>query len=275
MVISELVKKVSQKLSDNALFEAESIVMSVLGINRTELVLKGREETDTEAENKIFEMLKRRLSGEPLQYILGECGFMSLDFYVGEGVLIPRSDTETLAEAVINSGMSGGVLDICSGSGCIGISLAYYIKDANVTLLDISGDAVELSKKNIARHGLEDRVKTVKMDILAQYPEYKYDIVVSNPPYIERDEIPYLMREVRDYEPHLALDGGKDGLDFYRRIAQISPDILKAGGLMALEIGYNQGESVKKLLECDFDDVTVIKDLCGNDRVVTGRLKIK
>lgn len=275
MVISELVKKVSQKLSDNALFEAESIVMSVLGINRTELVLKGREEADTEAENKIFEMLKRRLSGEPLQYILGECGFMSLDFYVGEGVLIPRSDTETLAEAVINSGMSGSVLDICSGSGCIGISLAYYIKDANVTLLDISGDAVELSKKNIARHGLEDRVKTVKMDVLTHCPEYKYDIVVSNPPYIERDEIPYLMREVRDYEPHIALDGGKDGLDFYRRIARISPDILKAGGLMALEIGYNQGENVKKLLERDFDDVTVIKDLCGNDRVVTGRLKIK
>lgn len=276
MVISELVRSIASELSDNALFEAEQIVMSVMGMSRSELVLGGREEIDEEAEKLAEEMLARRKSGEPLQYILGECEFMSLDFYAERGVLIPRSDTETLVETVLDMiEDKKSVIDICSGSGCVGISLAAYNKDITVTLADISDKALEVSERNIERHNLTERVKTVKLDILKEYPEGKYDVLVSNPPYIESGVIQSLMTEVRDFEPRLALDGGGDGLTFYRRIAGIAPKILNKGGIIAFEIGYNQGNDVKALLERDFFNVQIIKDLCGNDRVAVGELKGK
>ena len=133
---------------------------------------------------------------------------MSLDFYTEKGVLIPRADTETLVETVLEKIPDGArVIDICSGSGCIGISLAHYKKNISAVLLDISDSAIELSRKNTQRHGLSDRVKTVKADILNEIPDGKYDVLVSNPPYIESGIIPTLMKEVRDYEPQLALDG--------------------------------------------------------------------
>lgn len=276
MVISELVRSIASELSDNALFEAEQIVMSVMGMSRTELVLGSKIEINEEAKERAEEMLARRKSGEPLQYILGECEFMSLDFYVERGVLIPRSDTETLAETVLDMiGKRKSVIDICSGSGCIGISLANYNKDITVTLADISDKAIGVSEKNIGRHNLTERVKTVKLDILKEYPEGKYDVLISNPPYIESSVIQDLMTEVRDFEPRLALDGGEDGLTFYRHIADIAPKILNKGGIIALEIGYNQGNDVKALLERDFFNVQIIKDLCGNDRVAAGELKGK
>lgn len=276
MVISELVRSIASELSDNALFEAEQIVMSAMGMSRTELVFGSKIEINEEAKERAEEMLTRRKSGEPLQYILGECEFMSLDFYVERGVLIPRSDTETLAETVLDMiGKRKSVIDICSGSGCIGISLANYNKDITVTLADISDKALEVSARNIGRHNLTERVKTVKLDILKEYPEGKYDVLISNPPYIESSVIQDLMTEVRDFEPRLALDGGEDGLTFYRRIADIAPKILNKGGIIALEIGYNQGNDVKALLERDFFNVQIIKDLCGNDRVAAGELKGK
>lgn len=276
MVIYELVRSIASELSDNALFEAEQIVMSTMCISRSELVLGGKKEIGEEAKERAEEMLARRKSGEPLQYILGECEFMSLDFYVERGVLIPRSDTETLVETVLDIiGKRKNVIDICSGSGCIGVSLANYNKDITVTLADISDKALEVSEKNIRRHNLTERVKTVKLDILKEYPEGKYDVIISNPPYIESSVIQDLMTEVRDFEPRLALDGGEDGLTFYRRIADIAPQILNKGGIIVLEIGYNQGNDVKALLERDFFNVQIIKDLCGNDRVVAGELKGK
>lgn len=276
MVIYEFVRSIASELSDNALFEAEQIVMSTMCISRSELVLGGKKEIGEEAKERAEEMLARRKSGEPLQYILGECEFMSLDFYVERGVLIPRSDTETLVETVLDIiGKRKNVIDICSGSGCIGVSLANYNKDITVTLADISDKALEVSEKNIRRHNLTERVKTVKLDILKEYPEGKYDVIISNPPYIESSVIQDLMTEVRDFEPRLALDGGEDGLTFYRRIADIAPQILNKGGIIVLEIGYNQGNDVKALLERDFFNVQIIKDLCGNDRVVAGELKGK
>lgn len=276
MVISELVRETAKSLTDNARFEAELMVMNVLGISRTQLVLDGRRDVTAEQREKVSEMVKRRKIGEPLQYILGECEFMSLDFYVESGVLIPRSDTETLVETVIektDEDKKLKILDICTGSGCIGISTAHFRPNAYVDLIDISDKAIEIAEKNIIRNNVQSRVKVQKMDILNEYPQEKYDIVVSNPPYIETEVIDTLQTEVKNHEPRLALDGGKDGLIFYRRITEIAPEILKKGGMLAFEIGYNQGKAVSALMEKNFCDVRIIQDFSKNDRVVTGILK--
>ncbi|MBQ9600281.1 MAG: peptide chain release factor N(5)-glutamine methyltransferase [Clostridia bacterium] len=272
MVIDELVRNAAAQLTDNARFEAEQIVMKALDIDRTQLLINGKKTAGKNDINAVNEMLVRRKNGEPLQYILGECEFMSLPFYVESGVLIPRADTETLVETVIEEAKSDAkILDICSGSGCIGISLAHYIKDATVTMLDISDKAMNVSEKNIALNGVQDRVTVKKCDILNKIPQGKYDVIVSNPPYIETAVIDKLQTEVKDYEPRLALDGGGDGLVFYRRITDTAPQMLNENGILALEIGFDQGKSVSELMKKNFEDIKVTKDLAGNDRVVIGR----
>ena len=276
MVISALIKEVQGLLLDNARFEAELIVMYVTGVTRTNLIANSRRGVSDEERIRAVETAKRRRRGEPLQYILGETEFMSLNFYVCEGVLIPRADTETLVECVleeIGEDREYSLLDICTGSGCIGVSLAHYRKNVTAELLDISDIALETAGKNILRNNVQERVSTLRLDILKEYPSEKYDIIVSNPPYIEADVIETLQTEVKDYEPRLALDGGRDGLTFYRRIVKIAPLMLKADGLLALEIGYNQAETVTALLDSEFKDIRVVKDLAGNNRVVMGRMK--
>lgn len=273
MIISQLVRETAKHLSENPLFEAEQMVMAVCNLDRTELVLRGRNEASEEEKEKVNDMVLRRLKGEPLQYIIGECEFMSLKFYTERGVLIPRSDTETLVEKILDftdENKEYKVLDICTGTGCIGISIANYRKKAEVKLLDISDIAINLAKRNIILNNVNDRVFAEKEDILKDYPKEKYDIIVSNPPYIESDVIDTLQVEVKDYEPHLALDGGKDGLIFYRRIADIAPKMLNVGGILAFEIGYNQGSKVLEIMKKSFYNIQIIKDLCGNDRVVIG-----
>ena len=275
MVISEFVRETAKQLGDNARFEAELMVMSVMEMDRTRLVLNGKLPVMPQHTYRMNKMIERRKKGEPLQYILGETEFMSLDFFVREGVLIPRSDTEILVETVIDKigDKKTTVADICTGSGCIGISIAHYKKNTDVELFDISDIALETAEKNIKRNNMSDRVKSYKMDILNEYPKKKYDVVVSNPPYIVKAVIETLQTEVKDYEPRIALDGGEDGLVFYRRIAETAHNFLKKGGLLAFEIGYNQGESVRGLMQNDFYDTEVIKDLNDNDRVVIGKLK--
>ncbi|MCH5210569.1 MAG: peptide chain release factor N(5)-glutamine methyltransferase [Oscillospiraceae bacterium] len=277
MVINSLVRFAEDALTENARYEAEQMVMSALEISHTELVLHGRNRETTDVDfQAVGEMVERRKKGEPLQYILGECEFMSLDFYVESGVLIPRSDTETLVETVINAAAKdkkAEILDICTGSGCIGISLARFLPYAEVDLIDISDKAIEVASKNIIRNDVSDRVKVIKKDILNEYPDKQYDVVVSNPPYIETDVIDTLQATVKDFEPRLALDGGEDGLIFYRRIVSLADKIIRKNGVLAFEIGYNQGEAVKKLMEEKFTDVRVIQDLSGNNRVVIGILK--
>lgn len=272
MVIGELLRYVKDNLTDNAVFEAEEILSHTLNMSRTELILNSKEDVSREDENKVISLLKRRQEGEPLWYIIGKCEFMSLPFYVKKGVLIPRPDTETLVEEIIKTAKDNAeILDICCGSGCIGISLGKYIKGSKVKMLDISPRALEISQRNIELNGVGN-VSAERLDILKEVPKGRYDIVVSNPPYINSNVIDTLQREVKDYEPRLALDGGSDGLIFYRRIADIAPLILKKGGILAFEIGYDQGESVKELMEKSFLNVDVIKDLQGNDRVVQGEL---
>lgn len=277
MVIRELLTKTAKALNgiDNYMFEAHLIVRTVLGMSPMDLVLSHQKEVEEDKLEVISDYVKRRISGEPLQYILGTQEFMGIEFEVAKEVLIPRADTETLVEAVLTHLAKKGasVLDIGSGSGCVGLSVAYHNKRVLLRGIDVSDYALALSKRNAKRLGLADRTDFVRADILTDNLAGKYDVIVSNPPYIRTDVIPTLMDEVQFFEPHLALDGGEDGLKFYRVITEKATKLLNEKGLLAFEIGYDQGVAVSAMMSEKFDSVQVIKDLAGNDRVVTGILK--
>lgn len=270
MVIRQLVTELKSKLKENPEFEAKEIVMSVMNITQTELIINPGSLVNESQYKEALSILSRRLRGEPLQYILGKSEFMSLPFELNRDTLIPRSDTETLVEEIINyiGKRSLRVLDIGTGSGCIGISIAKYTP-AIVTLADVNANALKMAKHNAKINNVA--VDAINIDILKEIPKGKFDIIVSNPPYIRTDVIENLQTEVKDFEPSLALDGGEDGLMFYRRITEVAPKILEKDGILAYEIGYDQGEAVKELMSLDFSNVKIIKDLCGNDRVVIGK----
>ena len=199
--------------------------------------------------------IARLLKGEPLAYVLGEWEFYGLPLYVNENVMIPRDDTVAVAQLAINQGIflpgNPRVLDLCTGSGCIGLAVASRIKDARVTLADISKDALEVAKKNIARHKMTGRVSCMQVDAMKPAPAFlgKFDMIVSNPPYITTAEIPLLQDSVKLFEPHLALCGGEDGLDFYRSIVENFSAALKPGGFLCFEFGEDQGDDICRILE--------------------------
>ena len=248
--------------------ESAIIIEYVTGCNLANFFLKRDEEATKEQMESIFDIVEKRKTHMPLQYILGEQEFMGLNFLVNENVLIPRQDTELLVEQALGKVKSGWkVLDLCTGSGCIGISIKKYFKDVDVTCVDISEKALQVAKENARKHQVE--ITFLQSDLYEKV-EDRYDMIVSNPPYIESDVIPTLMEEVKDFEPILALDGDKDGLIFYRRLAKESFSYLKKNGMLLLEIGYNQGDAVSKLLKNNgYSQVKVKKDLCGFDRNVT------
>ena len=204
---------------------------------------------------KVEKAVARLLKGEPLAYVLGEWEFYGLPLYVNENVLIPRDDTVAVASLAIKQAIflpcDPRVLDLCTGSGCIGLAVASRIKDARVTLADVSKDALAIAKKNIARHKLSGRVSCVQVDALSPAPAYlgKFDMIVSNPPYITGPQMGELDDSVKLYEPHLALYGGRDGLDFYRSIAINYSSALKPGGFLCLEFGEEQGDDICRILE--------------------------
>ncbi len=204
---------------------------------------------------KVDSGVKRLLAGEPLAYVLGEWEFYGLKLYVNEHTLIPRDDTCAVAALAIKQGLflnqDPRVLDLCCGTGCIGLAVASRVKDARVTLADISRDALAVAKKNITLHKLSGRVSCVQADALNAPPAFlgKFDLIVSNPPYITGQEMQELPVSVKDYEPHLALFGGVDGLDFYRAIALNYKNALKPGGFLCLEFGMGQGDDVCAILE--------------------------
>jgi release factor glutamine methyltransferase len=199
--------------------------------------------------------VQRVLDGEPLAYVLGEWSFYGMTLYVDKNVLIPRDDTCAVTQLAIKRGLYleqyPRILDLCTGSGCIGIAVANRVKDARVTLADISEAALSVAKKNVDRHQLSGRVSCVRVDALAAPPEFlgKYDMIISNPPYITTREMEELDRSVKDHEPHLALHGGEDGLDFYRSIAENYTAILKEGGYLCLEYDPSQGDDICYILE--------------------------
>ncbi|MCF2656844.1 peptide chain release factor N(5)-glutamine methyltransferase [Lacrimispora saccharolytica] len=277
MKLSELYGLFVDTLNKSGFAEAESdsrlIFEYIAGIDRVKLTLEGDRELEPGVEEKLKAALDMRLTHMPVQYITGYQNFMGLEFMVSKDVLIPRMDTETLVEEVLRLGLSNvRVLDICTGSGCILLSILKYVYGSSGVGVDISDGALGVAKANSEALGID--ATFIKSDMFENIPkDERFDIVVSNPPYIRSDVIGTLMSEVKDYEPLLALDGSEDGLKFYRIIADRAPEYLNIGGVLFLEIGYDQGAEVSALLyAAGFMDVEVIKDLSGLDRVVSGRI---
>jgi len=221
---------------------------------------------------------ERLLAGEPLPYVLGEWEFYGLPLYVDRNVLIPRDDTCAVVGLAINQAIflpsDPRVLDLCTGSGCIGLAIASRIKDARVTLADISKDALAVAKKNITRNKMTSRVSCVQADALSPAPAFlgKFDMIVSNPPYITGPEMAELPYSVKNFEPYLALFGGRDGLDFYRSIAKNYSKALKPGGFLALEFGMGQGDDVCAILtEYGYTILERTKDFNDRERAVLAR----
>lgn len=250
--------------------DAWLLMEKVCKIDRNYYYLHMAEELPTEAQTEYDSMLKKRAEHIPLQYITGEQEFMGLTFRVNSSVLIPRQDTEVLVEEALKAAKSEmDVLDLCTGSGCIIISIAKQIPSIRAMATDISKQALNVAKENARLN--EVNVRFAASNLLDQV-QGEFDLIVSNPPYIRTKEITELMPEVRDFEPHEALDGKEDGLFFYRKIIEDAGIHLKNGGYLMFEIGYDQGESVSKLMaQAGFQEIKVIKDLAGLDRVVIGK----
>lgn len=270
------------KGKDGASFDSRALLSFVMDIPFRDVPLRLDSEVTEEQEERFHGLLGRRLAGEPLQYITGEQEFMGLSFHVDERVLIPRLDTEILAEetlAVIAADScqasacgSPEVLDLCCGSGAIGLSIAALAPETKVTLTDISEDALEVAKLNARTLNVEDRVTLVQSDLFEKI-QGGFDLIVSNPPYVRSDIIPTLDTEVKDHEPMLALDGGADGLDIYKKIAEEAADHLNDNGCLMMEIGFDQAEVIKKLLGEDgrYTGIQIKKDLAGLDRVAVSK----
>lgn len=242
----------------------------VSGVSRGHYLAYPEEELTSDQEASFQKALAQRAERIPLQHITGEQEFMGLSFKVSDKVLIPRQDTEVLVEEALKHLKSGmKFLDLCTGSGCILLSLLHSCPGAEGTGADLSGEALQIAEENRQRLGIQ--AELIKSDLFEEI-EGNFDMIVSNPPYIRSGEIDHLMEEVRLYDPRMALDGHEDGLYFYRKIAKESPRFLKSGGMLLLETGYDQGESVPQLLrEQGFREIEVIRDLAGLDRVVIGR----
>ncbi len=262
----------------DAALDAELLLEHVCGTTRSDLLAHGDREVPGGQVEEYQALLGLRASRIPLQHITGEQEFMGLSFQVNEHVLIPRQDTEILVEQalkILKPGMN--ILDMCTGSGCILISLLYYGKGCRGTGVDVSAKALEIAEGN-GRQLLDDRVLQaplcwVQSDLFTEVTG-EYDVIVSNPPYIPTKVTRELMPEVRDHEPLQALDGKEDGLFFYRCIAGQAGEYLKPGGWIFFEIGWDQATDVSELmLQSGFQDVKVIKDYAGLDRVVCGRRK--
>ncbi len=263
---------------ESVVFETRCILEELLGITRLTLAATPDKQLTTAEQDTIKAAVENRANGTPLQYIIGKWTFMDRDFFVGEGVLIPRDDTEVAVRACLDNipeQCSGNIIDLCSGSGIIAVTIACERKNTNVTALELQDRAFEYLQKNIALNGA-DNASAVQGDIFTafeNYPDGFFDLIVSNPPYIETDVIPTLQKEVQR-EPKEALDGGADGLEFYRCIAGHWLRKLKSGGLIVLEIGETQAQEVSQLLEDNkVCDINIIKDIQGLDRVVFGTRK--
>ena len=292
MTIREVLINIRERLQNAGIedFEYESWAFLdwKLHIDRAEFYMNPNGEVKEELLAELESVLKQREQRMPLQYLMGECEFMGYDFYVDERVLIPRQDTECLVELAVEdirniktqnrcesnntadrkNEQKVKVLDLCTGSGCIGISVAKLCPDTEVTLADISEGALSVAKKNA--QDLDAGVTLIKGNLFENI-EGRFDYILSNPPYIPSEVIEGLMPEVKEHEPRLALDGEADGLSFYREIINEAPDYLNPDGRIYFEIGAEQGEDLTHLMnERGFSEVKVHKDLAGLDRIVTG-----
>ena len=272
-------KTLKNKGIDTYILDSQLLLCMVLGKDKIYIITNRDKDVSIKDEKEYLDLIEKRSKKMPMKYILGETEFMGLNFDVEEGVLIPRGDTEILVEellSIIKDDENLEICDLCSGSGAIGISLATYRKNIQVDEIDNFSIPEKVTKSNISKHSLDNRVKFIKSDLLKEPIKEgkKYDLIVSNPPYIRASEIGKLMDDVKLYEPHTALDGGEDGLVFYRRIIEESKIVLKENGVLAFEIGHDQGLDVRILMEeAGFKDVKLVKDLAGLDRVLLGYFK--
>lgn len=276
ITIADVLKQGTELLSKNKTIEtprldAEVLLCYVLNCERISLVIN-KDRLLLEGDNaQYLSYIERRKKNEPISYITGKREFMSLEFDVAEGILIPRPDTEILVEKIIEiyKGKKVSIVDLCTGSGAIAVSLAHYLKCAEITAVDKYDVCINCAKNNAAKHNLD--IDVIKADVLDDFEiDKNVDCIISNPPYIETDTLTTLPSDVKDFEPMYALDGGADGLIFYRKITDFAVKKLNSGGILAYEIGYNQAQNVKEIINktnC-FKYTEIIKDLSGLDRVI-------
>lgn len=281
MNIQELRKKGRDKLINANVYEAnikvDILLQYVLGMTKTELISSSLKEITYSEEKKYIEYLEQIVKGKPIQYITNVQEFMKLNFYVDENVLIPQPDTEILVEETLKKiKEESKILDLCTGSGAVAISIEHYLKNKTkleIFASDISKEAIKIAKKNAEYNNAN--IKFILSNMFENIKEKDFDILVSNPPYIERNTIQTLSKEVQS-EPQIALDGGDDGLDYYRIIAKEGHKYVKSGGYILVEIGYNQKESVINIFnkyEEKYIDIKCIKDLNRQDRVIEVKVK--
>ena len=258
--------------------EARELVCFATGKTREELLRDGNLYASPELEQQTWALVDRHLAGEPVAYLIGEWEFFGLPLDISPDVLIPRPDTEVLAEQAIAYCRTLGecrVLDLCAGSGCVGLAVAANVPNARAVLGDLSEGALKICRQNIRRNGLTGRVISMQVDALSKPSPTlgEFQCIVCNPPYIPHGDIAGLDVSVRDYEPHLALDGGEDGLEFYCAITQLWRDALTPGGRIYFEVGVGQADMVLRIMRAvGFGDIQIVKDLHGIPRVVFGTL---
>lgn len=274
MIWRELLHEGEQRLAASGVPEAKLnawyLFAACFETSKSDFFLNQERNVETKLLERYYDLIRKRSERIPLEYLLGETEFMGLPFSVNENVLIPRQDTECLVEEVLSVCAGLDVLDLCTGSGCIGISLKKLGLCKSVTLSDISREALIVAKENALKNQVD--VNLIRSDLFEQL-EGSFDLIVSNPPYIESEEIQKLMPEVREHEPKLALDGSADGLLFYRRIIKDACKFLKKEGYLFFEIGCSQGKPVSEMMEkAGFKDIKIKKDYCGLDRIVSGRI---
>lgn len=273
-VILEGKRLLQAKRVESARLESDLLMCHCLGCDRHHLYLSPIEELTADTLEDYKGLLERRLGGEPIQYIIGNRDFMGLNFDVDRNVLIPRWETEILVEFITKEPSKGPInlLDLGTGSGAIGVSLAFYLPKSKVIAVDISDRALEVAKANASKHVVSDRIELIAGDMFSALEDdlhlNYFDIIVSNPPYIKSQEIGNLMREVKEHEPKTALDGGPDGLHFYRIIADAAHDYLKPAGMVAVEMGHGQSAQVQDIFSKTgkYCNVHILKDLSGIDR---------
>ena len=282
MTLFEVLKGSADDLKDhrveNPRLNAELLLAQCLGFSRETLYANLRREIQTEEKKALDELLRRRMAGEPLQYLLGHQEFWSVDLKVDPRVLIPRPETEVLVDQALSilatpSGRVPRVLDIGTGSGAIVIALTNEFVEIFAVATDISQEALQVAKENARKVGVGQRIRFVRGDLLHPFRPLTggvFDLILSNPPYICRSDIEELTREVKDHEPRLALDGGEDGLDFYRRMSRQVPSYLREGGWLLVEIGQGQGTEILTLFEQSgcFSAPELVRDLSGIERVI-------
>ena len=275
MTINEYRKNAVAELSvisDNAEFEVDQLMQFALKKSKNELVICRRDELSNDEVSAIDGVVSRRMAREPLQYICGEWEFFGLRMFCGEGCLIPRTETEMLVDYIIKHLPKGGhFIDLCTGSGCIAVSVLENRPDVTATAVDISQEALFYARKNAEYHDVSDsRIEFVCCDVKEYAPKKLADIIVSNPPYIKTDDIPGLEPEVH-HEPYIALDGGFDGLDFYKIIATGFKKYLNDGGEVVLEVGYDIADDVAKVFRVNGFEAETVKDIFGTDRMCVAK----